>query len=863
MSTSPLLQQYFSIKQQYPEALLFFQVGDFYELFFEDAHKASAFLGITLTKRGTHNEQPVPLCGVPVHALDHHLVKLVKGGFRVVICDQLEPARPGKIVERGVKQVLTPGTLTDLTLLNEKSASYCAALVPDGATYGCVFVELLTGNLFVTIVPADDEYLLEAELRRFSPDEIILPADQHNDAVATKLKRNGFVVTMFEPLENNERDDDFATWLASCACAAAVMIERSPAARGSLQLLFSYLKKNQATALTFCKQIFFYSPHDFLMLDAATQRNLELTKNSHDASSEHSLFALIDRAITAMGSRLIKKWLMRPLTKQDAIEQRLDVVELFLRNLLLREELAQNLKEVADVERVVGRIALNRAHINDYRSLLRALRSAPHIAELLAEHRAHPLIEKIYCGLGDFEALTLLLSDAISDDHEQPWLIKPGYSTELDRLRTLTQEGAQAIATFEKAEQERTGIQSLKVRNNQVHGYAIEITKANLDAVPPEYLRMQTLVNRERFTTPALKDLEYDILRAQRDGEALEKEIYTEVCLQVATHGSSLRHMAHALAQTDALLGLATIAYEEGYTRPTFHDTRDLIIEEGKHPVVAAELQHAFIPNDTSMSEQERTWIITGPNMGGKSTFLRQVALICTMAHMGSFVPARRAQLPILDRIFTRIGAADNVAQGKSTFLVEMEETALICNQATEKSLVILDEVGRGTSTYDGLAIAQAVVEHLHTKVRARALFATHYHELTALAQHHAGIAAYHAASKKTEQGIMLLHKICKGSADGSFGIEVAKAAHIPTEILVRAQVILHALHQKEAEIAQLTLSVDAQAVHEQLRLSAARITELEETVRASQLRMQALAHIDYDALSPKQAFDILWELKR
>lgn len=869
MTTSPLLQQYFTIKEQYPDAILFFQVGDFYELFFEDAQKASAFLGIALTKRGTHKEEPVPLCGVPVHALDHYLVKLVKGGFRVVICDQLEAARPGKLVERGVKQVLTPGTLTDVKLLQEKSASYCASLFATAQSYGLVFVELLTGHVFMTIVPRDPhadavgETLLEAELRRFAPDEIIICGHKRLADVESYLKRLGYVTTLFE--EPGE-DAAFDAWLTSCTTTAHDLIQTSEALKSAILLLYAYLHKHQPQALSFCRTLFFYSAEDFLMLDAVTQHNLEVVQNAHDGSCDHTLFAVLDKAVTSMGSRMLKKWLVRPLLKKEAIEQRLDVVEFLATNVVVSDELASSLKGMGDIERGVGRIVLQRAQVHDYRALLRALELTPHIALLLQPHMHLVLLERIIHGLGDFSAVVMLLQTALNDDAEKEWLIKPGYHEELDRLRGLMQQGSQALADLERFEQERTGIASLKIKHNSIHGYAFEVTKANFSAVPADFVRVQSLVGRDRFTTQALKDLEYDLMRAERDGNALEQELYRQVCEQVAAYAAPLKKMTQAVAQCDALLGLARAAYAQGYTRPRFHEDaacRDICIEGGKHPVVACTLAHAFIPNDTQLVDTQRTWIITGPNMGGKSTYLRQVALICIMAQVGSCVPAQRAQLPLLDRIFTRIGAADNVAQGKSTFLVEMEETALICNQATEKSLVILDEVGRGTSTYDGLAIAQAVVEYLHEKVKARALFATHYHELTALADAHPGMAMYHAASKKTEQGIMLLHKIIAGVADGSFGLEVAKGAQLPAEIVTRAEHILHYLKQKEAELALCAAAQDGEQLNHQMQFYASRIATLEQEITKSQQLMQRLAQIDYDSLSPKQAFDLLWELRK
>lgn len=875
MTTTPLLQQYFIIKEQHQNALVFFQVGDFYELFFEDAQKAAAFLGITLTKRGTHKGESVALCGVPVHALDHYLIKLVKGGFRVVICDQLEIARPGKIVERGVKQVLTPGTLTDIKLLQEKSASYCAVLSVSKHAYGLVFVELLTGNVFITTIFRDQvsDYqahtFLEAELSRFSPDEIICADDAMGLQAEACVKKLGYVTTRCDNSNKlQESEILFKEWFDSCAVSAHEIVVRSPVALSALALLHAYLYKNQPHALEFCRSLFLYSADDYVILDAIAQRNLELAKNSADASSENTLFSVLDYAATAMGSRMIKKWIVRPLRNVEQINQRLDMVELLVKQVLLRDGLHSLLKSIGDNERVVGRIILQRATLHDYRMLLHALQTLPSIIDLFSRygnfHETYILAKKIVQGLQGFDSLTIFLHNALNDDPENEWLIRAGYDSELDRLRALTHEGAQAIAALECSEQQRTGIQSLKIKYNHMQGYAFEITKANFDAVPQDYIRIQSLVNRDRFTTQQLKDLEYDIVRAERDSKELEKKLYGDVCVYVAQYAASLKRMSQALANCDSLVGLATAAYLNQYTRPVFCDDRDIIIEQGKHPVIAALIKNSFIPNDTLLTGSKRTWIITGPNMGGKSTFLRQTALITIMAHIGSFVPAQRAVVPLVDRIFTRIGASDNVAKGKSTFLVEMEETALICNQATEKSLIILDEVGRGTSTYDGLAIAQAVVEYLHEKIGARVLFATHYHELTALSTVDNGIVSYHAASKKQSDGsIMLLHKIVEGVADGSFGLEVAKGAHIPESILMRAELVLSGLQQKERELAQMSMSPDARDVQEKMQIYAAHVARLEQEVAQSQAVKKQLASLDYESLSPKQAFDILWDLKQ
>lgn len=863
MGTTPLLRQYFEIREQYPEALLLFQVGDFYEIFFDDAKRAAAYLGITLTKRGTYQGEPVPLCGVPLHTLDHYLVKLVKGGFRVAICDQLTAAQPGKVVKRGVTKVLTPGTLTDIRLLDDKSASYCAAIFPTLKSYGCVFVELLTGHIFTTVVSADDKVLLEAELRRFSPDEILLPNTKLGCALEKYVKRNGYVTTMLDYDAYQEFSaGDFANWFQSCQVPSRDIIEHSAGVNSALVLLYGYLYKNQKQALEQCRQVFFYSPEDFLMLDASTQKNLEIVKNLQDGSSTHTLFSVLDHATTSMGSRMIRKWLVRPLIKKDAIEQRLNVVEFFVQNLVVREEVMTCFKHVGDIERVIGRIALQRAHLHDYTALSRALAVLPHLQALLGQYQDKKLLKKIVTGFGDFSDLSQLLDSALNSDTSYDWKIKKGYSQDLDRLRSLTSDGAQGLLALERREQEKTGIQSLKVKYNKVQGYAIEVTKANLSSVPEHYLRLQTLKNCERYTTQELKDLEYDISRAHSDSLALENELYNQICEKIAGYGSELKRMAQSLAQCDALIGFACAAYKHNYVRPFIAEGRDIVIRNGRHPVVAEKLGHDFIPNNADLVDTERTWIITGPNMGGKSTFLRQVALLSLMAQAGSFVPADSVQLPLLDRIFTRIGAADNVAEGKSTFLVEMEETALICNQATEKSLVILDEVGRGTSTYDGLAIAQAVVEYLHERVGARALFATHYHELTALSDVHDGIASYHAASKKTEDGIILMHKIIRGSADGSFGIEVAKGVQLPSEIVMRAEQILVALKMQDVTGLKSDSADQAVVLKQQNQDYALKLAELKKQLQKHRVLQDKVQSIDYDNLSPKKAFDILWDFK-
>jgi DNA mismatch repair protein MutS len=787
LSSTPLIQQYLAIKTEHPDALLLFQVGDFYELFFDDAKKASAFLGITLTKRGVHKGEPIPLAGVPVHTVAHYLAKLVRGGFRVVLCDQLEKPQPGKLVERGVSQVLTPGTLTDISLLTEKSASYCAALFQTAQSCGFAAVEILTGQLFVTAFDVADTVHLESELQRFMPDEILISPTQ--TPLATKAQRLGFVTTLFDPAD---QATDIHAWFDACQVPARELLLRSPGAWGAIQLLYGYLKKNQELALRHCTQISWYQPDDYLLMDSATQQNLEIIRNAHDGTTTQTLFSVLDRCVTAMGSRMIKKWLVRPLVKHEQINQRLGAVAALVQAGAVRDQFMHHLSATGDLERVVGRIALQRAHIHDYRALAHALTNLTGIQDALVTLGSTELFRRLLESIGDFTPLHEKLTQALCTDQASDWKIRAGYHAPLDQLRLLAQDGARALADFELREQQRTGIGSLKVRYNRAQGYALEVTHANKNAVPTGYILLQSLTNRDRYTNDKLKKLEYDIVNAQQESLLLEEALYADLCAYTYEHVPGLKKMANALAYTDALIGFARAAYEQNFTRPIMHKQRNVTIQEGRHPVVASTLGHSFIPNNTLLTPNARTWVITGPNMGGKSTYLRQVALIAVMAQSGSFVPATQATLPIFDRIFTRIGARDRVAAGKSTFLVEMEETALIVTNATSNSLVILDEVGRGTSTYDGLAIAQSVLEYIHEKIGAYALFATHYHELTALQESHPGIICYHAASTLTDQGLVLLYKILPGAADGSFGLEVARMVQLHPDILARAEQLLH-----------------------------------------------------------------------
>ncbi len=864
--TTPLMLQYHDIKSNYKDALLLFQVGDFYELFFDDAKRAAAYLGIVLTSRGKDKGEAIPLCGIPRHALDYYLTKLIKGGFNVAVCDQLEEPVPGRVVRRGVTQVLTPGTLTDSKLLDDKSASYLLAFFPQADAWALVFGELLTAQLFATTIPAGSERQLESEIARFFPDEIVVPDASDTKSVLSYLKKLGYCVTPVAPSAIGDEERDARTWAESLHVKNAQTSSASYEQQLALRYFYAYLKRNQEQALTQSWQLNTYAPDDFLILDAATQRNLELVKNNQDGTSKHTLFDVLDRAVTPMGSRMIKKWLLRPLIKKEAITQRLHAVELLVHDVMSMQQLEEHLQSVGDLERVVGRIALGRAQLHDYCALRYALEKLPDIIAIVDAKKAHSLYGVIRQHMDTFDALQQLLAASCNTDVHNARLIASGFDAQLDEVRLLVEDSQRKLLELERCEQQRTGITSLRVGFHQSQGYFFEVTKANLHLIPDDYIRHQTLVGKERFVSRTLQELQSEIIMARSRIDQLEKEVFERVKKEVASYTGLLRRCSHAIAHLDALLGFARAAYERGYVRPTFNDERNIIIKAGRHPVVETKMQGSFISNDVHLTDDASLWIVTGPNMGGKSTFLRQVALLSIMAQSGSFVPATSANLPLLDRIFTRIGAGDNMAEGKSTFLVEMEETATICTQATRNSLVILDEVGRGTSTFDGLAIAQAVVEYLYKEVGARALFATHYHELTALQGLYPGMVSYYAASRKRGDDIVFLYKIVQGVADGSFGVQVARLAQLPQAIITRAQHLLTELTKQESGWASHTIKAGVPTKEDTECVRCACLERELKTVQhesTSQADLQErLKGLSFDDLSPKKALDLLWQLK-
>ena len=850
---TPLMKQYVAIKKEYDDAIVLFQVGDFYEIFFEDAKRVAQFLGITLTKRGEVDGVAIPLCGVPIHAINHYIPKLVKGGFKLALCDQLEPAVTGKMVARGVTNVLTPGTLISENLLDAKSNSYLFLFFSTKSGYGLLFSELLTSQLHATVLPYGASRQLETELFRFLPDEIVLLANKAMHSYESFFKQRGFFTTSYQLPFDQALIDQETAWLKNQLDEASFqqLMNQNCMLLATI-LMKKYIEKTQKQALAELKSIQFYQPEAFLLLDAATQKNLDLIKNSFDGSSSYSLFSLIDKAVTPMGSRMIKRWILSPLIDLEIIKHRQNAVKSFLIDHVFFQKVEHLLSGCADMQRIVGRIALEKALLSDFVHLGQILKMVPYLQALLMLDQSKYL-QTIGCSFKDFSVVQDLLFRACNDDAQQEYVIKQGFDAKLDQMRDLVANASQKILQLEQEEIVRTGINSLKIRHNSITGYYLEITKTNAQNLPTDFIEIATLVNRKRYTTKALQMLQLDILQAQQKFQALEKEIFEQVKAQVKLHIHDLRIASFALAQLDALLGFAKVSAEFGWVQPEFHQGQDIMIEQGKHPIVSSLLLEKFIANDTLLSDTQSLWIVTGPNMGGKSTYLRQVALICLLAQMGCFIPAKSAKLPILDRIFTRIGAGDFLAQGKSTFLIEMEETAQILQYATKHSLVILDEVGRGTSTYDGLALAQAIIEYIFEKIGARCLFATHYHELTDLEQAFPGIISVFADSVSTKTGIVFLHKIVRGKADGSFGLEVAKLAHVPDQVIKRAEQVLTGLSLKGSNLNSNHHKQDLTELHSRdILLVDSRANLIKEKI----------ASLDFDTLTAKRAYDLLWECK-
>ncbi|MFH1458840.1 MAG: DNA mismatch repair protein MutS [Candidatus Omnitrophota bacterium] len=797
---TPMMHQYLKIKKEHPDAILFFRLGDFYEMFFEDAKIASPILGVTLTSRGSGKNNRVPMCGIPYHASENYINRLINASLKVAICEQVEDPKVSRgIVKREITRVITPATLVGQNMLLKPYNNYLVSVYQySPEEYGLAIVDLLTGEFKITELNSQEKMF--SELARLSPSELLLSdgiktdkellarIKQKVNSVITQVEAWTFGLAQgYEKLLAHFKVKNLQgfgaqdmSW-AICAAGAALR----------------YLENTQKTEILHINKIVPYFLNKFMVLDSVAQRNLELVRTMR-GEKKNSLLNELNFTSTPMGKRLITQWIQQPLLDKTEINCRLDAVEVFYNNQKLRNEYLDKLSKIVDIERLIGRISLGVANARDVFSLKESLKIIPEIKKELKNLKGS-FLEKICQQMNECSELVYLLEKSIREDSplsvKEGRMINPGFNAELDELLRITQGGKEWLATLQKKEIERTGISSLKIRYNRIFGYYIEITKTNLHLVPEDYMRKQTLVNAERFITPELKEQEEKIVFAQEKIINLEFDLFKNICQEILKNINILQNNARAIATVDVINSLAIAAIRNNYTRPEIAEDTVISIKEGRHPVLENLMDtEKFIPNDTYLDQsQNQVLIITGPNMAGKSTYIRQVALIVLMSQMGSFVPAKEAKIGIVDRIFTRVGAADDITAGMSTFMLEMSETANILNNATSRSMIILDEIGRGTSTFDGLSIAWATAEYLHKDngIKPKTLFATHYHELAEMELLFEGIKNYNVAVREWNDQVVFLYKLIKGFADHSYGIHVARLAGLPKEVVQRAREIL------------------------------------------------------------------------
>jgi len=802
---TPMMQQYLQIKAEVPDAFLFFRLGDFYEMFFDDAVLAARELEITLTGRDAGAAERIPMCGVPYHSADNYISRLIDKGYKVAICEQVEdPATAKGVVRREIVRIVTPGTVMEDKTLPGSANNFIVSLAehehPSGETVWALAAgDLSTGELYVTDFEADREQMFE-ELNAYTPAEVITDS-KLLQLVHTynKQMNKQTVLSVQDQVDASLSDEQFPREELSGLSAAA---------RTSIDRLVGYLVHTQKRSLRHMSHIRRYEKQQYMIIDPFTRRNLELTETSRDRSKRGSLLWLLDKTVTAMGGRLLRRWVDKPLVQQQAIERRQEAVECLVQQLITREELRQQLRDVYDMERLVGRVVYGTANARDLHALKLSLLQVPQLVELAAASGSSMLAQLVH-EADRCADIAEWVENAIADDPpisvRDGGLIKPGYDERLDRLREASVNGKRWIAELEQQERERTGIRSLKIGFNKVFGYYIEVTRANLSSLPEGiYERKQTLANAERFITPELKEKEALILEAEEKMVDIEYELFTGLRERIASETERLQKLAEMIAVIDVLQSFATVSAERRYRKPLISDGYDLEIEEGRHPVVEAVLDgESFIANDTVLSEDScRMMLITGPNMAGKSTYMRQVAYIAIMAQIGCFVPAEHAKMPIIDRIFTRIGAADDVISGQSTFMVEMKDIQLMTAKATSRSLVIIDELGRGTSTGEGMAIAQSVIEYIHDHIGCKTLVSTHFHELAHLEQSLHYLDNYCMDVQESGDEVTFLRKLIRGAASTSYGIYCAKIAGIPDPVIDRAYQILSTLEIKTSELA-------------------------------------------------------------
>lgn len=847
--STPLMRQYHAVKQQVPNTLLLFRLGDFYELFYDDAVTAARELEITLTSRNKERGEPVPMCGVPHHSAENYIARLVQKGYRVAICEQMEDPRfTKKLVKREVTRIVTPGTATESNLLRSHENNFLAAVARQREQAGLAWVDVSTGEFRATELAAGE---VASALEALGAREVLV-ADSAGDLPGLKTSLDAWVFG-FDYADRTLKEHFRLFSLDGCG------LSDRPLAVGAAGAVLHYLRDTQRSALDHLDAPSYYERAESMLLDSVTIRNLELVEPLFAGESkEVTLLSVLDRTQTGMGGRMLRARLLRPALSVAEIEARLDGVAEFQQQTIVRARLRETLGEVLDIERLLAKVTIGNANPRELLGLGRSLARVPTLKTLLAgAHAARIAANREQLDeVGEIrDAILTALADEPPVNFNDGGVIRDGYDKGLDELRDISRNSRRYIAEIETRERTRTGIGSLKVRFNNVFGYYIEISKANLHLAPNDYERKQTLVNAERFTTPELKELEAKILDAEEKMLTIEREIFGQLRQQTAAQAARIRRTAGAMAELDVTTCLAEVAADSAFTRPTFSAAGEMRILAGRHPVIEKLGQREaqrFIPNDVYLAPDSKFLaLITGPNMGGKSTYLRQAALTIILAQMGSFVPAQQAVLPIVDRVFTRIGAADNLARGRSTFMVEMTETAVILNTATERSLIVLDEIGRGTATYDGLALAWSVIEHLHERTGAYTLFATHYHELTELAGRLEGVRNLHVSVKESGDQVIFLRKVEPGAADRSYGIEVARLAGLPLAVIERAREIL-ALHEKTEHTVSDELRPPPRKPTQQITLFEPVGWEIADRIRA----------IDVDNLRPVEALQILNELK-
>lgn len=855
---SPMMKHYLSVKEQYKDAIVFYRLGDFYEMFFEDAITMSKVLELTLTGKDCGLDERAPMCGIPVKAVEIYLQKAIEAGYKVAVCEQLTEPKPGQIVERDVIRVITPGTVMESGILKEKTNNYIASIFRKNNNFGISWLDLSTGEFYTSEIADDDNFQgVNDALIMIEPKEIIVnsQAKECETKLLSVMQGN---IARFSLFVDEYYDYDFASNVLkkqlNCEDFKTFDLKNNNLSICSAGALIEYLMETQKRPLMHINNIQKIVISGYMQLDYQTRKNLELTKNFKDGDKKGSLLWLLDKTETSMGGRVLKKFIEQPLQNKQEINLRLNGVEEIYKNMIKRDAIISNLKKVYDIERICGKICYNSVNPRDCLSLKNSLKVIPQLKSVIKDSNSK-MLKLIYENLNEHEDIYNLLENAIDENcsslTKEGNFIKAGYSAELDELKNASTLGKNWIAELEAQEKELTGIKNLKIGYNKVFGYYIEVTNSQKDLIPFRYSRKQTLTNAERYVTSELKEIEEKILGSEEKAIKLELMIFEDIKNQILKQVQTIQNTAHFIGYLDALTSMATVAIKNNYVKPKIcNEDEPLIIQDGRHPIVELINKNEFVPNDAKLDNDEfRSMIITGPNMAGKSTYMRQVAVITLLAHIGSFVPAKRAEIPITDRIFTRIGATDDLAYGQSTFMVEMVEVANILKNATNKSLIILDEIGRGTATFDGLSIAWSVMEYLSKHLKAKTLFSTHYHELTELEGQLEGVKNYRISVKEFNGSIIFLRKIVRGGANRSFGIEVASLAGLPNEIIARAKQLLSSL--EKADITKIdynninsNVSLEPKSKHNSFEV------------------INMIKELDVNKISPIEAFNILIDLK-